>query len=88
MPKLVCTKCETELRPSHNGTLVIETASFGPYKVWASDCWKCPGCGFEVAAGFSDQPIRQDHYCADFPKWLEHEKSIASRIVYDNEKPL
>ena len=86
MAKLVCTKCETELRPSKNGVLVIETASFGPYKVWNADAWKCPGCGFEIVAGFAEQPLRQDHYSADFPAWLEHEIETAERVVYDNEK--
>jgi len=87
MPKLVCTTCQTELKPSHNGTLVIEMASFGPYKVWYADCWKCPGCGYEVSAGFAEQPLRQDHYAADFPEWLETTKAHNDHIVYDFEEP-
>ena len=87
MPKLICTKCQTELKPSCNGVLVVEMADFGPYKTWAADAWKCPGCGVEVIAGFSEQPIRQDHYKDDFPEWLEHEKSISPRTVYDYERP-
>lgn len=87
MTKLVCTKCQTEFKPSHNGTLVIETASFGPYKVWAADTWTCPGCGVEVVSGFSEQPIRQDHYAKDFPAWLEHEIMVSDYVVYDHEHP-
>jgi hypothetical protein len=87
MPKLVCTTCKTELRPSHNGTLVIEMASFGPYKVWNSDTWKCPGCGVEIVAGFANNPLRQDHYSDDFPEWLEKVKRQADEIVYDFESP-
>jgi predicted RNA-binding Zn-ribbon protein involved in translation (DUF1610 family) len=87
MAKLVCTECQTELKPSHNGTLVIETASFGPYKVWAADTWKCPGCGVEIVAGFSDEPIRQDHYAKDFAAWLTNEISISSQVVYDHGRP-
>ena len=86
MTKLVCVKCQTEFKPSHNGTLVIETASFGPYKVWNADTWKCPGCGSEVVAGFGE-PMREDHYRPDFPEWLEKEKVAASQIIYDNEYP-
>jgi len=86
MPKLVCKKCETELKPTHNGTLVIETASFGPYKVWSADTWKCPGCDVEIVAGFANNPLRE-HYTEDFPAWLEKAKTAAGEIVYDNEKP-
>ena len=87
MPKLVCTKCETELHPSKNGVIVLETASFGIYKVWNADAWKCPGCGFEIVAGFANNPLRADHYAEDFPAWLDTVKADASRIIYDNEKP-
>lgn len=87
MTKLVCTKCQTELKPSHNGTLVVEMASFGVYKVWNADSWKCPGCGCEIVAGFPEQPWRGDHYADDFPAWLEMVKAEASQIVYDFEEP-
>ncbi len=53
MPKLVCVKCQCELRPETNDTTVIETAKFGPYKIWDADTWKCPGCGIEVVALFN-----------------------------------
>lgn len=87
MPKLVCVNCETELKVLDNGILVIETASFGVYKVWSADTWKCPGCGFEVVAGFGQIPLRADHYKDDFQGWLEQEKANATVIVYDNERP-
>lgn len=87
MPKLVCVKCHCELEPETNGTLVIETASFGVYKVWFADTLKCPGCGVEIVAGFANGPIRQDHYAEDFDDWLEEVKAKARRIEYDNEKP-
>jgi hypothetical protein len=85
--KLVCVHCQTEMKPSHIGTLVVETSSFGPYKVWAADTLKCPGCGIEVVYGFSDKPVRQDHWTDDFHDWLEKEKARAGNVVYDNEKP-
>jgi predicted RNA-binding Zn-ribbon protein involved in translation (DUF1610 family) len=87
MPKLVCTKCQTELRIETNETLVIETASFGPYKVWNADTWKCPDCGVEIVAGFGDNPIRQDHYADDFPVWLEKVMGFFKKVVYDHEYP-
>ena len=87
MPKLVCVTCQTELKPFCNETLVVEMASFGPYKVWNADTWKCPGCGFEIVAGFGQQPRRQDHYMDDFPAWLETVKAQAERVVYDFEEP-
>ena len=87
MPKMVCVECETELRPYKNETLVIETASFGPYKVWFADTWICPGCNYKVVSGFGQNPVRADHYAEDFPAWLEHIKSVYPYIVMDNEKP-
>ena len=87
MPKIVCVTCQCEFKPSTNGTVVIETASFGPYKVWNADTWKCPGCGVEVVAGFAKQPMRQDHYAPDFPSWLDEVVEAAPRVVYDHEKP-
>ena len=89
MPKLVCTTCSTELKIESNDVLVVETAGDPrhPYKVWNSDLWKCPGCGFEVAAGFATQPVRQDHYAADFLQWLEEFKTKYKHVVYDHEKP-
>ena len=85
MTKLVCVSCETELRPQDNGTIVIETASFGPYKVWNADTWKCPYCGIEIVAGFGNAPMREDHWKDDFAEWLEKIKASTRRIVYDNE---
>lgn len=87
MSKMVCVKCQTELKPETNGVLLIEMAYFGPYKVWYADAWKCPGCGAEVIEGFANHPLRQDHYAKDFPAWLENEKKIAVRVIYDYERP-
>lgn len=87
MPKLVCVQCHCELKCETSGTTVIETASFGPYKVWTADTWKCPGCGVEIVAGFANMPLREDHYKRDFGPWLENVKTTARRIEYDNERP-
>ena len=86
MSKLVCVKCQVELLPFHNGTTVIETASFGPYKIWNADTLKCPVCGVEIVGGFAESPLREDHYAKDFPEWLEKVKKQSGMIVYDNER--
>ena len=85
MAKLVCVKCECELRPEINGVGVIETASFGPYKIWHADLWQCPGCGIAIVAGFGQQPI-VEHF-EDFDKELKLVKETYPRIIYDNERP-
>lgn len=86
MPNMVCTKCQVALKPVDNDTVVIETASFGPYKVWNADTLKCPKCGIEIVAGFGQKPIREDHFAPDFQEWLEKTKSIRSRVQFWNEK--
>jgi hypothetical protein len=87
MPKLVCVDCQCELKPETNGTTVIETASFGVYKVWSADTWKCPGCGKEIVAGFGQEPLRADHWADDFSNWVKSLEFSATKIVYDNERP-
>lgn len=70
MPKMVCSKCEQELRPSTNGVHVVEYAYFGPYKLWQADEWVCPVCGIKVTAGFANHPYRQ-HFEMGFDEKLE-----------------
>lgn len=61
MPKMVCIKCELQLKPETNGVVVSELFMDDTqvYKVWEADLWKCPGCGMEVIAGFADNPIAE-----------------------------
>ena len=81
MPKLVCAECEVELLPSVNGVDVIEYASFGPYKAWCADEYKCPNCGHRVIGGFADAAV--EHY---EPEFSEHLSSIPlSNVRYDFE---
>lgn len=84
MPKLVCTKCQVELKPETNGVKVIEMASFGPYKIWNADLWKCRGCGLEIVSGFAHEPIAE-HFQPTFPQELE--KIVGGKIYYDFERP-
>lgn len=84
--KLVCVKCEVELKPSVNGTIVIETMRFAePYKIWSADTWKCPGCDVEIVAGFGMNPIAE-HFQSGFEDKLEAAKSRAKKLVYDHER--
>jgi hypothetical protein len=85
MPKMVCVPCEVELKPQENGVLVIETAAFGPYKVWYADLWRCPKCDHETVAGFGNGPLKE-HFEDGFEEWLDIAKAKASHIIYDNEK--
>lgn len=84
---VVCTACRTHLRIETQRVLVIEMASFGPYKVWNADLYKCPGCGAEMVTGFGQCPIRADHYAPDFGQWLDTAKSSAPKVFYDYEEP-
>ena len=86
MPKLVCTKCETELYPKKNEVYVVETASFGPYKLWSADLWECKGCGFQIVSGFGNNPIAE-HYQRGFAELLKNLEESGSTIFYDNERP-
>ena len=85
--KLVCPKCECEFRPEKNGVGVIETASFGPYKLWRADLWECQGCQSQVIAGFSGNGIDPiaEHFESDFQRELEHIKTGKAGFFYDNE---
>lgn len=71
----VCAKCNCELYPKTNGVGVLDMASFGPYRLYHADLWKCPECGLEVVGGFGRGPIAA-HYLKDFQKVIDnYEKS-------------
>jgi len=84
MPKIVCENCQVEFRPFHNGTVVIEMASFGEYKAWMADSWRCPGCGAVIAAGFAEQPFAE-HFEVGYTEMVEREKIASGHVVYDYE---
>jgi len=92
MPKLICVKCQCELKPETNETTVVETmagrasASSEPYKVWHADTWKCPGCGTEIVAGFGNRPALE-HFEKDFEASLDKILREARRVVYDHKEP-
>lgn len=84
MPKLVCVKCQRQLRPETNGATVIDYASFGPYKVWDADIWKCPECGQKIVAGFAEHPF-MEHWHTDFAERLKQLVSRVAQVVRNFE---
>ncbi len=68
--KPVCVSCQREMRPEQNGVGCLDMADFGPYKLWDSDKWKCPSCGYEILSGFGQGPI-SEHYQERFAHDLE-----------------
>ena len=83
---LVCSSCSCQITPETNGVIVIEMASFGPYKVWGADLLKCRGCGTEVLL-MAKEPIRSDHFASDFKMWLEDVIKTARKVFYNYERP-
>ena len=73
--KLVCVPCGLELRPEQNGFVATEMASFGPYKLWHSDKYRCPGCGLEVLGGFPLEAIAE-HFQPDFSQLSERSELL------------
>jgi len=82
--KLVCVRCQIELRPVKLGMPVVEMAGSParPLRIWFADVWGCKECGFEVCAGFSKHPI--EWFDERFARYLESAK--AHEIVYDYER--
>lgn len=69
--KPVCVPCQRFFRCVHTGFnftegMPIDHAAPGtaepekwlPYKIWASDKWKCEGCGAEILSGFGQKSHR------------------------------
>jgi len=80
MLKPVCVPCQRFFRPEKNNFYFIEGMPIGsgvtppgnsqperwiPYKLWASDKWKCQGCGTEILVGFGQRAI-SEQYMSDF----------------------
>lgn len=84
MPKMVCSACEVQLVPSENGVILVEYASFGPYKAWEADEWKCPRCGHEIVAGFATNPF-VEHWQEHFSEAMEQMKRIGRTIRHSFE---
>lgn len=85
--KIICAKCQCQLKPKTDGVLLIETINGGdPYKLWYADLWACPGCNVEIVAGFGYAPIA-NHFEADFDKSMAREMERAPQVVFEYERP-
>jgi hypothetical protein len=88
MPKMVCTECQCEFVILKNEVSVIEMFCDPPvpYKIWSADLWKCPGCGKEVVAGFSQSWV--EHYQSRFQDELDRIMKSGATVIYDYEHPV
>jgi len=82
MPKLVCISCNLEMYPKKNGVYCVDLFDNGePYSITYCDIWKCNECGYEVLAGFANEPCAY-HWQPDFGELLN--KLSQSEIVIKN----
>lgn len=88
--KVICVKCQTELRIAEGGigVAVVEMAFDppAPYKVWMADLLECPGCGMQVAGNFGNGPIAA-HAEAAQTMLADILRIGKATIVYDYERP-
>lgn len=87
MPKLVCGKCQVELKPFKNGIVVAEMFQRNTkiYKLWNADLWECPKCDHTIVAGFSQKPFAE-HFEKDCEEIVQKLKSEQGRtVIYDKE---
>lgn len=72
---LVCMKDSKFLRIKKNNVCIEEgmpngDGSWSSYKLWFSDLYECPECGFELATGFGQGPVAE-HYQAGYSEARE-----------------
>ena len=86
MPKLVCVKCEVELKCEKNGVRVAEMFQQNTkiYKLWDTDMWKCPICGYLIIAGFAPYPFAE-HYKDNCEEIVQRTLEKGGKVVYDKE---
>lgn len=78
----VCVKCHFEMIPEENGVGLLDMASFGPYKIWEADKYKCPGCGHEVVVGF---PSHGTDHSEDYFKLQIESHTKAGNLIKNYE---
>lgn len=61
----VCVKCQVEMRCRESGVGCLDMANFGPYKIWDSDFYECPKCGYQILTGFGKEAM-SEHYMDNF----------------------
>lgn len=86
--KPVCVKCNVELKIETNGVAVLDffMNNSAAYSLTLGDKWKCPECGFEVIAGFGDNPI-SFHGAQDFTDLIEQYRKKGLLILCYERQP-
>ena len=86
MPKMVCVKCEVELKPRTNGVLIQEMFQNNTktYKLWMADLWQCPKCLTQIVAGFANHPL-MEHFQGDIESEVQRRRDLGYTIIKDNE---
>jgi hypothetical protein len=69
--RIVCPKCQIELRPKKNGVAAEAMTVDGPYQLFVADLMACSGCGLEVVAGFGSRPI-VEHFQAEYAQAVKN----------------
>jgi hypothetical protein len=71
------------MRPETNDVGCLDHASFGPYKIWSADLYKCPICGNKIIIGFGAAAIRE-HFEEGF-KTLIDSYSKENKLYHNKE---
>lgn len=71
--KLVCVKCRVLMKPIENGVIAQENFDDNKrgYKIWDTDKWGCPNCGYDILTGFGTNPLAE-HYMDKFKTLQKH----------------
>jgi len=70
------------MKAEQNGVGLVDMASFGEYKVWDSDLYRCPCCGYEIIVGFGKEAIAEhfegDRFTRVLEGYLKHSLLVES----------
>lgn len=92
MNKKICVECQLSYKAEEYGVLILELFQRDSeiYKIWFADLYRCPGCGREMIAGFSDKPLAV-HYQKELMKKaleiVEDYKTKRKGVYYWREFP-
>lgn len=78
--RIVCVKCGLTLKTEKVGVVAQENLSHkgDPYKIWQADMLACPECGYQVLAGFGENPLYRKFNDKDF---LEAQKYVTVEFI-------
>ncbi|MBN1253956.1 MAG: hypothetical protein JXA50_01610 [Deltaproteobacteria bacterium] len=85
--KMICSQCQTALKPYKNGVTVIETEGTPPKpcRIFEADMWACPVCDIKIVTGFG-QPIARSYETT----WGRDLKAALSNsmVIYGHQEPV